>query len=546
MDAISLDCLIAELAPLAVGRHLSRPRLAAPDALLFELGGQRERWLWLDVGRGTAGAYLVPRDLARRLADADGAPVPGRARQALLHLRKHADGVRLRGLARVAGERTLVLDGGDVTLALRVGGAAPALTLALEGAALGTLGDGVPAWPLPQPRPEREWDRVDAAGFAAAVAAGLAEGRSAVRAILAACPGLGPRLARETDGSAASFAALVERLSSPRPTLHVPCSPGEWRDALLAPAEAVLLAPIALEWPAGTRLEPGSWLEAAALLLEARRRGRAFERLRRAALDTARRDLRRLSQLEENLAGDLAKLQDEGRLRREGEALLAFAHRLPAGAETAELPDPYDPQARLLVRLDPRLAGAANADRLFDKARRVERARREIELRRRETRSALVAAHEREASVLEAVDAGQLGPHGPRPRTADEARAVGPRHYLTSRGLSVLVGRGARENHHLTFRVARPEDVWLHAREAPGAHVVLRDNEGRAGAEDLREAAELAAFFSEARGSALVDVHVTRRKHVRPARGGPGRVFVAHSDTLRVCPRDPEGRLRRR
>jgi predicted ribosome quality control (RQC) complex YloA/Tae2 family protein len=76
--------------------------------------------------------------------------------------------------------------------------------------------------------------------------------------------------------------------------------------------------------------------------------------------------------------------------------------------------------------------------------------------------------------------------------------------------------------------------------------VILRDNEGRARAEDLREAAELAAFFSEARGSSQADVHVARRKHVRPARGGPGRVFVNHSDTLRVAPRDPEGRLRRR
>ena len=56
----------------------------------------------------------------------------------------------------------------------------------------------------------------------------------------------------------------------------------------------------------------------------------------------------------------------------------------------------------------------------------------------------------------------------------------------------------------------------------------------------------MAAFFSEARGESLVDVHVTRRKHVKPAKGGPGRVFVAHSDTLRVAPRDPEGRLRRR
>ena len=108
------------------------------------------------------------------------------------------------------------------------------------------------------------------------------------------------------------------------------------------------------------------------------------------------------------------------------------------------------------------------------------------------------------------------------------------------------MGRGARENHHLTFGVAKPEDLWLHARDVPGAHVIVRDPEGRAGADDLREAAEVAAFHSEARGEAQVDVHVTRRKHLRPARGSPGRVQVGHSDTLRAVPRDPEGRLRRR
>jgi predicted ribosome quality control (RQC) complex YloA/Tae2 family protein len=110
----------------------------------------------------------------------------------------------------------------------------------------------------------------------------------------------------------------------------------------------------------------------------------------------------------------------------------------------------------------------------------------------------------------------------------------------------VLVGRGARENHRLTFATARPEDLWFHARDVPGSHVILRDPEGRARAEDLREAAEVAAYFSGAREESLVDVHVTPRKHLRPARSGQGRVRVVHSETLRVEPRDPERRLRRR
>jgi predicted ribosome quality control (RQC) complex YloA/Tae2 family protein len=108
------------------------------------------------------------------------------------------------------------------------------------------------------------------------------------------------------------------------------------------------------------------------------------------------------------------------------------------------------------------------------------------------------------------------------------------------------VGRGARENHRLTFSTARPDDLWLHARDVPGGHVILRDPEGRAAPDDVREAAELAAFFSDSSEESRVDVHVVRRKHVRPGRGGPGRVSFSNEETVRVAPRDPEGRLRRR
>jgi hypothetical protein len=545
VDAVTLDRTLVELRPLVVGRHLSRPRLAGANAVTFEVSGSRDRWLWLDAGRGTAGVYWLSRDSARGLAE--GTVVPGRARQALLHLRKHVDGARVISIERIPGERTMVLETGDSRLVLRLSGPAPSLSLVLGGAVLGRLGEGPEAWPLPAGSPEREWDRLDPAVFEAVVATAQAGGRSLARAVVAACPGLGPLLARESDGSAGSLVALRERLREAAPTLLVPGPPDAWHDADLAEPGAVALAPVA---PAGGGrhvLRPPSWLEAGSTFLEARRRGLGFERLRRAALDDARRRIRRLEQLEVNLAQDLAGLADENDLRRRAEALLAFARGTEAGRESVEVEDPYEPGRLLAVALDPRLGGLANAERMFEKARRVERARHQVELRLRETRSELAAAREREALVLDARDRGGLpGPAEGASAPDGGAGAAGPRHYLTARGLSVLVGRNARENHHLTFRVARAEDLWLHARDVPGSHVVLRDGEGRAGADDLREAAEVAAFFSEARGESLVDVHVTRRKHVKPARGGPGRVFVAHSDTLRVSPRDPEGRLRKR
>jgi predicted ribosome quality control (RQC) complex YloA/Tae2 family protein len=473
--------------------------------------------------------------------------VSGRARQALLHLRKHADGVRVVEIERVAGERAVVLRAGDATLALRLSGAGPALSLVRDGAVLARLGEGPEAWPPPAESPEREWDGLDPVAFETAVAAAQADGRSLVRAVLVACPGLGPGLARATDGTGASFVALRERLRGATPTLLVPGPEGTWHDADLADAGAVALVPITLGQGDRTVLRPSSWLEAGALFLDARRRGLEFERQRKTALDDTRRCIRRLEQLEANLARDLAGLADEGDLRRRAEALLVHARELEPGRESVEVEDPREPGRLLAVALDPRLGGLANAERMFEKARRVERARHQVDLRLRETRSELAAARERESLVLDARDRRELPAPGEGAGDGNRAHAAsGPLHFLTGRGLSVLVGRNARENHHLTFRVARAEDLWLHARDVPGAHVVLRDNEGRAGADDLREAAEVAAFFSEARGESLVDVHLTRRKHVKPARGGPGRVFIAHSDTLRVPPRDPEGRLRRR
>ena len=196
MDAVTLDRLLAELRSRLVGRHLSRPHLACSTAVTFETSARRDRRLWLDAGRGTAGLYWVTRETARRLADDT---TSGRSRQARLHLRKHVDGVRVSGLERVAGERTVRIETSGGSLVLRFSGPAPALTLARDGDTLATLGDGPPAWPPPEAAPQREWDRLDPAVFEGAVAEARGQGRSLRRAVLAACPGLGPVLAAELD-----------------------------------------------------------------------------------------------------------------------------------------------------------------------------------------------------------------------------------------------------------------------------------------------------------------------------------------------------------
>jgi len=490
VDAAALDGVVAELRERLLGRRLARTRVAEAHALVVELAADREKRLWLDCARGQAGLYLLDRDDVRSLVD-DGAATAATRRAALL-FQKHLVGRRVSDLRRLAGERTIVLEAGDATVALRLSGT-PASTLAVAGNPLVTLGAGREVWPLPESRTERE------------------------------------------PSSPAPANA--------RPTLNASSPVERWHDADLASSSAVTLDAAA---GAGTVIQPATWIEAAALFLRARVRGGRFDRHRKIVLAECRREARRLSRLEAHLSQDMAGMPDAAALRRQGEALLSAPSLVPAGVSEASVPDPYDPENVLRVALDARLSGPANADRLFKKARRVDRGRRHIEARLGETRRALEDARAREARALEARDLSDLEPVRASSGVVGETKTRQPRRYLTSRGLALLVGRGARENHELTFTTARPEDVWLHARDVPGAHVILRDDEGRAVAADLREAAEVAAFFSNARAEARVDVHVTRRKHVRPARGGPGRVHVSHSDTLRVAPRDPEGRLRRR
>jgi predicted ribosome quality control (RQC) complex YloA/Tae2 family protein len=117
---------------------------------------------------------------------------------------------------------------------------------------------------------------------------------------------------------------------------------------------------------------------------------------------------------------------------------------------------------------------------------------------------------------------------------------------VTSGGLELRIGRGSRDNDELTFRHSAPDDVWLHARQSPGAHVILRwgRRDENPPQRDLVEAAIAAAVNSEARHSKTVAVDWTRRKHVRkPRKAPPGTVVPDRVKTLFVEP--DEALLRR-
>jgi predicted ribosome quality control (RQC) complex YloA/Tae2 family protein len=107
-----------------------------------------------------------------------------------------------------------------------------------------------------------------------------------------------------------------------------------------------------------------------------------------------------------------------------------------------------------------------------------------------------------------------------------------------SDGMEILVGRSAAQNDLVTFALAAGDDIWLHAREIPGAHVIIKSGGRPPAPATLRQAAELAATYSQGRGATAVPVDYTQVRHVRRIKGGKrGLVHYSGETTLNVRPR---------
>jgi predicted ribosome quality control (RQC) complex YloA/Tae2 family protein len=301
--------------------------------------------------------------------------------------------------------------------------------------------------------------------------------------------------------------------------------------------------------PIGTGAEPMDSLLAAFETVAAREAAAPVaEDATEAALAAVARRMDAVRRKIERLRAESAGAEKEAQqLRRHADLLLAQLHRVERGAERVELDDFEG--GTVSVALDPALDGAGNANRIYDVARKRDRAGARI--------PALVAAAARELARLDAL-AGRMRDGTASPAELEQlsrGRAVGSRDggpalpyraYRTSGGFEVRVGRGSKANDDLTFRHSSPTDVWLHARDVAGAHVVLRwpDAAANPPAADIAEAAVLAALYSRARTSGVVAVDWTRRKYVRkPRKAPPGLVIPERVRTVFV---EPDARLEER
>ena len=386
--------------------------------------------------------------------------------------------------------------------------------------------------------------------------AGAAPGLPLWRALVALVRGAGPTLARQ--------ACLRSGLDPDLPAGRLSDAAGslvETVQALAGDLAGGRFSPNVLEGPAGEPLDfwvfpllgpgtqrpfgsTGEMLDHVYRELECRR---AVRLARERTGTVLGRELGRLDDLRAELDRDLAEAAAAEELGRRGEILTANLYRLKAKLSEAVLPDHLDPDgAPMQIPLDPRLSPAENAQAYFRRSARARRAAGALSHRRGEVEEerAYLAG---KLDELEAVDdAGPLldelaargyrvGPRGPG-RRKQEPRPPFAR-YRTTAGLLVLVGRNNRENEELTMRHAGPADVWLHTREIPGSHVILKTGGGPPPVASLRQAAAIAAWHSRGRRSSQVPVDYTERHNLRKPPGAPpGKVIYQGQKTVYVTP----------
>ena len=273
-------------------------------------------------------------------------------------------------------------------------------------------------------------------------------------------------------------------------------------------------------------------------------RRRELEKRLRARVQRLRRALAAVDE-------DAARAAQASEDRRRAELLVPHQSSVPRGAREARVPDwaDLDEQGRpreVVLPLDPALSAAQNVARWFRRSQRYQAAAARIAARRAEVAASLHRGEELLARAAEAADAAALrsveddaatilGPRAPRPAARAEAARLPYRTFRSTTGARILVGRSARDNDALTLRVARGNDVWLHAQGVQGSHVVIPEPGEAPDSRTLADAALLAAHFSRARGEEGAEVSWTRRKHVRKPKGAaPGSVIATQERTLRA------------
>lgn len=577
MDNFLLQAVVTELEALLMGQRLGRVvQLGATDlALDFRLRDGRRLVISTDPQR--LALYLTARSLPQ-LGD------EWRTDTGFIALlKKHLGGARLVGAEKLGYDRVVNFafaaqdEAGrskQLSLVVLLTGRAANVLLIEDGRVLTRLREREEALPIyvePAP-PAAKLDPFQCAPEKLTELIGLEHGDVAAAAqnhLL----GFAPVYARELAWRALACAPdqalrnLLKELfeTAPRPTIYAAPPLDELRRAVGCDEFNLTLAPIPLEHLAAQSHTVYSRINEAAevyfTLLDERRRFLALKQQLAAQLNTK---LKKHRTLGANLQRELTGFARANEQQRYGELLLANLHQAVKAEAGFAVTDFYDAAQPIVVIPAAAAKPTAQeaAEHYFKLARKARHGAQTINARLPEIEKEMAALEGCLAQLAPIVQADELqrlaaacgltiaAPPTPpaaatRTKKSQAEKLPGVRRYRSSDGFEMLVGRADRDNDHLTFRLAKSFDLWFHAADYPGSHVVLRNPQRQSvPPRAIAEAAQLAAKFSQARTNTKVAVNYCERKFVSKLKGfAPGQVRLSSFKTILVEPAEAGERV---
>lgn len=274
-------------------------------------------------------------------------------------------------------------------------------------------------------------------------------------------------------------------------------------------------------------------------------RQRTFD-LTRLLQNEAAKNVKKLDKLRQTLA----EAEDADKYRRLGELLTAHLYAMSKGDKQVRVTDYYEEEQPVVtIELDPLLTPNENAQRYFRKYTKMKNSREIVTEQIDETKREIAYLE----SVLQGLDTAtpadieeiraelteqgyiraRGGRKGDRGKKKNDRPAI--LCYTSSEGVPIYVGKNNTQNDYVTNRLGQPNDTWLHTKDMPGSHVLIRAAEF--GEQTLKEAAMLAAYYSKGKESSLVPVDYTKIRQVRkPSGAKPGFVIYEGQKTLFITP----------
>ena len=262
--------------------------------------------------------------------------------------------------------------------------------------------------------------------------------------------------------------------------------------------------------------------------------------------------LRRKITLQEK---ELLDSKDRDKWRIYGELITANLYRMERGMRCLTAQNYYDPECKgVNIPLDVKLSPQENAAKYFKKytkakaaekhiTQQLEMGRAELQYLESVLQELTLAESEQDFNDIrsELTDGGYLRSKG---KKQSFQRPSKPREFRSTNGLRILVGRNNRQNDRLTTKDAEKWDLWFHTQRIHGSHVILSTGSAQPDEESIAEAASLAAYFSQAQGSTKVPVDYTPVKYVKkPVGAKPGMVVYTTYKTMLT---DPDEKLVKR